>query len=51
MYYLMLDPDQNVLSAFKLDDGVYQMQDFGDAVVLEICDSCELQFPTANLFS
>ncbi len=51
-YYLMLDPDQNILSAVKLDDGgVYQPQDFSDEVVLKVCEDCELRFPAASLFS
>jgi Uma2 family endonuclease len=51
-YYLMLDPDQNILSAFQLNDsGVYQPQNFSDELVLKVCEDCELRFPAASLFT
>lgn len=51
MYYLMLDPDENTLNVYALDDGNYREQVIDDEIVLDICDGCNLKFPIANLFS
>jgi len=49
-YYLMLDPEKNVLKAFALDDGVYCEQKLSDELVLDICGQCSLRLPIASLF-
>jgi Uma2 family endonuclease len=51
-YYLILDAEKNVLSAFRLDDsGKYVPHEFGEEITLNVCDDCQLRFPVANLFA
>ena len=51
-YYMMLDPEQNVLHLFELDAaGIYQQHESSGEVMLNICDDWELRFPVGGLFA
>jgi Uma2 family endonuclease len=51
-YYLMLDPERNVIHLYELGaDGVYQQHESGSEIVLNICDDCELRLSVDGLFA
>lgn len=50
-WYLIVDPDKQVLQAFRLDDsGKYQEVAHTDPLNVDICDSCRLAVKVARLF-
>jgi Uma2 family endonuclease len=51
-YYMMLDPERNVLHLYELGaDGVYQQHESSGEIVLNICDDCELRIALERLFA
>jgi Uma2 family endonuclease len=50
-YYLIFDPDDQQLTALRLDAGKYSEMQFSKTIELQICGDCRLEINVTSFFS